>query len=112
VHPEYVLVEICLVNFEQTLLQVLEKLLAGVVGAPESILGVMLRLAVPVMLFSSVCANGPVFAMALPLIQLASDLSGMDPRITILPIAFATSVGGGLSLIGEEIVSIIISEVI
>ncbi|CAD7942284.1 unnamed protein product [Amoebophrya sp. A120] len=81
--------------------RVLERLLSPIVGAPKTYWGMILRLLVPVMLLSGVCANGPVCSMAMPLAVVAADQVGFDPKNFFLPLAYATSLGGLLTLIGS-----------
>ncbi len=81
--------------------RVLEKLLSGVIGSPQSFTAIIVRLFLPVMVLSGVCANGPVCSMAMPLVAVAAEKAGFDPRNFYLPLAYATSLGGLLTLIGS-----------
>ncbi|CAD7937164.1 unnamed protein product [Amoebophrya sp. A25] len=81
--------------------RVLERLLSPIVGAPTTYWGLIFRLMLPVMVLSGVCANGPVCSMAMPLCVVACEQVGFNPKNFFLPLAYATSLGGLLTLIGS-----------
>ncbi|CAD7932773.1 unnamed protein product [Amoebophrya sp. A120] len=82
--------------------KILEKLLGSIIGSPTSHFGIIGRLMVPAMVLSSVCPNGPVTQMCMPLVVAVTDKTGLyTPRVYYLALAFMVTLGGNLTLIGS-----------
>ncbi len=60
------------------------------------------RVAVPAAAASSVLANTPVVAMAVPALVRASDERGVSASRYLLPLSYATILGGSLTLVGTS----------
>jgi len=82
----------------------LEYIARILLGRPTSRLGALLRLLLPTLLISAVLNNTPVCAMMMPVaLQWAASLSpAVAPKQLLMPLSFATMLGGTLSLIGSS----------
>ncbi|CAD7953923.1 unnamed protein product [Amoebophrya sp. A25] len=82
--------------------KILEKLLGAVIGTPKSHWAVILRLMIPGMILSSVCPNGPMTQMCMPLAVAICDKVGIySTRTYYMALAFAVTMGGNLTLVGS-----------
>ncbi|EOD05217.1 hypothetical protein EMIHUDRAFT_198810 [Emiliania huxleyi CCMP1516] len=72
-------------------------------GRPSSRLAAVLRLVLPTMLLSAVLNNTPVCAMLMPVARSwAASLSpAVAPKQLMMPLSFATMLGGTITLIGS-----------
>ncbi|EOD22380.1 hypothetical protein EMIHUDRAFT_240404 [Emiliania huxleyi CCMP1516] len=73
-------------------------------GRPSSRLAAVLRLVLPTMLLSAVLNNTPVCAMLMPVARSwAASLSpAVAPKQLMMPLSFATMLGGTITLIGSQ----------
>ncbi|EOD26797.1 hypothetical protein EMIHUDRAFT_236472 [Emiliania huxleyi CCMP1516] len=73
-------------------------------GRPSSRLAAVLRLVLPTMLLSAVLNNTPVCAMLMPVARSwAASLSpAVAPKQLMMPLSFATMLGGTITLIGSS----------
>ncbi|MDE0125661.1 MAG: SLC13 family permease [Bryobacterales bacterium] len=70
-------------------------------GLPKTIRMAQFRLIVPVALLSSCVNNTPVVAMYLPIVREWSRRIRMSPSKLLMPLSFASLLGGQLTLIGS-----------
>ena len=74
---------------------------AGLVGA-RSERGVLLRLCAPVGTASAVIANTPLVASLAPVVRSWADRTGRSPSRVLMPLSFATILGGLATTIGTS----------
>eukprot|EP00929_Paragymnodinium_shiwhaense_P103003 TRINITY_DN66274_c0_g4_i1.p1 TRINITY_DN66274_c0_g4~~TRINITY_DN66274_c0_g4_i1.p1 ORF type:complete len:818 (-),score=170.22 TRINITY_DN66274_c0_g4_i1:444-2897(-) len=79
----------------------LESAIAPILGTPKSLRSAIVRLMLPVALCSAFMNNTPVVAMMIPLVKGWSAKTGFSLRQLMLPLAFASTLGGALTLIGS-----------
>ena len=70
-------------------------------GKPKTVRMALLRLTVPVALLSSCINNTPVVAMYIPIIREWSKRILVSPSKLLMPLSFASLLGGQLTLIGS-----------
>jgi di/tricarboxylate transporter len=75
---------------------------ARMLGRPRSERGALLRLTVPTAAMSVFLNNTPIVAMMIPAVQDWCKKLGMSPSKLMIPLSYATIVGGSCSLIGTS----------
>lgn len=79
---------------------ILEKTMGRVLGAPSSLNVALPRMMFPVAMLSSVLSNTATVAMMIPVLNTWSRRLGVHPGKLMLPLSFASQLGGVLTLIG------------
>ena len=79
-----------------------EKLLAPILGAPTGHVGALLRLCVPVAIFSAFLNNTPIVAMLLTVCEGWAARSNLSIKVLLMPLSFASMLGGMCTLIGTS----------
>ena len=80
-------------------LQLLSKYL---LGSPSNYEGGLLRMILAVMAISAFMNNTPVCAMMMPILTSWSAQLGVGPSALLMPLSFATMLGGTLTMIGSS----------
>lgn len=73
-----------------------------VLGRPRSLPAALVRLMLPVTLASAFLNNTPIVAMMLPVVRDWARKIGVSPSRLLLPLSYATILGGTCSLIGTS----------
>ena len=73
----------------------------ALLGRPESVLGAQFRLMAPVTLLSAFINNTPVVAMYIPLVRDWARRIRISPSKLLMPLSFASILGGQLTVIGS-----------
>ena len=68
-----------------------------------SVRGALIRLLPPVMLCSAFMSNTAIVSMMVPVVQKWSDTIGVPARMLLLPMNYATLLGGTCTLIGTSV---------
>jgi di/tricarboxylate transporter len=71
-------------------------------GHPRSIAAAQVRMMVPVAIMSAFMNNTPIVAMYLPIVSDWSKKLGISPSKLFMPLSYAATLGGKLSLIGTS----------
>lgn len=71
-------------------------------GHPKSVATAQLRMMIPLAALSSVLNNTPVVAMLLPTVQDWAKRIGVSPSKLLMPLSWATIMGGTLTIIGTS----------
>lgn len=79
----------------------LESFAARVLGTPQTVRGAVVRLWLLVGLLSAVVNNTPMIAMMIPVLELWTQRLGLDISQLAMPMAFASQMGGSLTLMGS-----------
>lgn len=74
----------------------------GVLGRPKSAARAQARMMVPVGILSAFINNTPIVAIMLPLVQDWGRRIGVSPSRLLMPLSFATILGGTISIIGTS----------
>ena len=80
----------------------LARLLGPVLGHPKTLTGALLRLILPVAIMSAFLNNTPIVAVMLPIVLAWSRTIGQSPSQLLIPLSFATILGGTCTLIGTS----------
>jgi di/tricarboxylate transporter len=80
----------------------LDRPIRRLLGQPSSVGKAQLRMMLPMALLSSVLNNTPVVAMLLPTIQDWAKRIGVSPSKLLIPLSWATIMGGTLTIIGTS----------
>jgi len=81
---------------------VVDVLLRSVLGAPTSLFVAQIRLLFPVAVISAFMNNTPVVAMMIPIVDAWSTRIGIPKSKFLIPLSFASMLGGCCSLIGTS----------
>eukprot|EP01062_Namystynia_karyoxenos_P060133 TRINITY_DN5161_c0_g1_i2.p1 TRINITY_DN5161_c0_g1~~TRINITY_DN5161_c0_g1_i2.p1 ORF type:complete len:726 (+),score=231.33 TRINITY_DN5161_c0_g1_i2:62-2179(+) len=81
----------------------IELLMRRALGNPQSQEIAVLRCCLPVMILSAFLANTPVVAMMIPLLQSWGERVNVPPSKLLMPLSYASVVGGGCTLIGSSV---------
>ena len=81
--------------------QILDAVVARCLGNPKSLKAAQFRITLPVALLSAVFNNGPLVAMLVPVVQAWAQRNGQPPSQLLMPLAFASTLGGTLTMIGS-----------
>ena len=80
----------------------LEKGIKLLIGKPQTLFQVILRLFIPCMLLSSICSNSAVVSMGIPIVHCIAELTGKWSSAVLMgPLAYAVTLGGILTLVGS-----------
>lgn len=71
-------------------------------GRPSTIAGAQLRLMIPVAIVSAFLNNTPVVAVMIPIVLRWGKNIGVSPQQLLIPLSFATILGGTCTLIGTS----------
>lgn len=80
----------------------LELMARVLLGRPRGHMRAMVRLLLPVLVISAFMNNTPVCAMFMPIVTSWARSLGIPPSQMLMPLSFATMLGGTLSLIGSS----------
>ena len=80
----------------------LELLARVLLGRPKGHMWAMVRLLLPVLAISAFMNNTPVCAMFMPIVSSWASSLGIPATQMLMPLSFATMLGGTLSLIGSS----------
>ena len=81
--------------------KVLDALISRCLGSPKTLLTAQFRITVPVAVLSAFFNNGPLVAMLVPIVQAWSQRHGHSAAQLLMPLAFASTLGGTLTIIGS-----------
>eukprot|EP01062_Namystynia_karyoxenos_P060132 TRINITY_DN5161_c0_g1_i1.p1 TRINITY_DN5161_c0_g1~~TRINITY_DN5161_c0_g1_i1.p1 ORF type:complete len:723 (+),score=207.64 TRINITY_DN5161_c0_g1_i1:83-2170(+) len=81
----------------------IERLMRKVLGNPASQEMAVLRCCLPVTALSAFLANTPVVAMMIPLLQSWGERVGVPASKLLIPLSYASIVGGGCTMIGSSV---------
>ncbi|MFN2377636.1 MAG: SLC13 family permease [Candidatus Binatia bacterium] len=73
-----------------------------VLGRPDSVLSAQVRMMIPAAGISAFLNNTPVVAMMLPIVQDWAKRIGVSPSKLLMPLSWATILGGTLTIIGTS----------
>lgn len=79
---------------------VLNWLVKNVMGLPHTLTGAIVRLMLPVAALSSVLSNATVVALFINVVRIWSKKLGMSPSKLLIPLSYASGMGGICTLIG------------
>ena len=71
-------------------------------GRPKSAAGGQLRLMIPIAIVSAFLNNTPVVAVMIPIVQRWGENVGISPQQLLVPLSFASILGGTCTLIGTS----------
>ena len=71
-------------------------------GSPKTAAGAQLRLMVPVSIVSAFLNNTPVVSVMIPIVQRWGKNNGISPQQLLIPLSFASILGGTCTLIGTS----------
>ncbi len=80
----------------------LERAIVGIMGTRSPLFVTLVKMTIPCALLSSVLNNTPIVAMLIPIIIAWSHRAGTDARKLLIPMAYAVTFGGTLTLIGTS----------
>ena len=76
---------------------ILDKIMSRIVGLPSTFSAMILRLCIPTMLMSSVCSNGPLTTMCIPIVSgICERIGTHDVSAFLLAVTFGITLGGNL----------------
>ena len=71
-------------------------------GRPNTIAGAQVRLMIPIAIISAFLNNTPVVAVMIPIVQRWGKNIGVSPQQLLIPLSFASILGGTCTLIGTS----------
>lgn len=74
----------------------------GVLGAPQSPHAALLRLLIPVAVFSAFLNNTPIVAMLIPVVNTWAGRMQQHPSVFLMPMSFASMLGGVTTMLGTS----------
>ncbi len=80
----------------------LDRPIRRLLGQPTSVAAAQLRMMLPMAALSSVLNNTPVVAMLIPTVQDWAKRIGISPSKLLIPLSWATIMGGTLTIIGTS----------
>eukprot|EP01065_Artemidia_motanka_P029528 TRINITY_DN35622_c0_g1_i1.p1 TRINITY_DN35622_c0_g1~~TRINITY_DN35622_c0_g1_i1.p1 ORF type:complete len:701 (+),score=145.32 TRINITY_DN35622_c0_g1_i1:54-2156(+) len=81
----------------------IELLMRHALGSPTSVRMAITRCCIPVMVLSAFLANTPVVAMMIPLLVGWAERIGVSPSKLLMPLSYASVVGGTCTIIGSSV---------
>ena len=81
--------------------KVLDALISRCLGTPKTLLAAQFRITLPVAVLSAFFNNGPLVAMLVPIVQAWAQRHGHSAAQLLMPLAFASTLGGTLTIIGS-----------
>ena len=81
--------------------KVLDALICRSLGSPKTLLAAQFRITLPVAVLSAFFNNGPLVAMLVPIVQAWAQRHGHSAGQLLMPLAFASTLGGTLTIIGS-----------
>lgn len=77
-------------------------IMRGMLGTPRSPHVALLRLLVPVAVFSAFLNNTPIVAMLIPVVNTWAGRMQQHPGIFLMPMSFASMLGGVTTMLGTS----------
>ncbi|CAE7874327.1 SAC1 [Symbiodinium necroappetens] len=81
--------------------KVLDAIISRCLGSPRTLLAAQFRITIPVAVLSAFFNNGPLVAMLVPIVQAWAQRHGHSAAQLLMPLAFASTLGGTLTIIGS-----------
>eukprot|EP00736_Rhodelphis_marinus_P014125 Rmarinus@m.4166 len=81
---------------------ILDVIMQRVLGSPSRISIAQIRLLTPVMIASAILNNTPVVALMIPVIDRWCQRTGLPKNKLLMPLSFASMLGGCLTLVGSS----------
>ena len=82
--------------------RVVETIMLPLLGRPSTHWSALLRMCAPIMVFSMFLNNTPIVAMMIPLCETWAAASNLSVRVLLMPLSFASMLGGMCTLIGTS----------
>ncbi|KAF5840821.1 hypothetical protein DUNSADRAFT_15363 [Dunaliella salina] len=80
----------------------LERVMNSILGSTQSAFLAQVRMMLPVMVASAFLNNTPIVALLIPILLTWSNRRGVSPKKLLIPLSYASTLGGTCSLIGSS----------